>query len=120
MALIEYKIDLDANGDVTIVPTIKRLDPGDEIHLVTETPDAALQFNNESPFLPPDADKVHILRPAGAAPQPLRPAAPIDLSQELAQCGKADSSGTFIPWLQGKSGFPGVGNKSGAPADVPL
>jgi hypothetical protein len=104
MAQIEYLIDLK-NGIVTITPTIRRLDPGDEIHLITTTPNAALQWNNESPFLTPAAESVLVLRQTSSPAQVLNPAKPIDLSEALGQCGETDDAGKFTAWVNG-AGFP--------------
>jgi hypothetical protein len=108
MAQIEFRINLDGNGNLTIVPTIERLDPGDRIHLVTDTPNAALRWNGDSPFLPPAADNVLLLTPASGPRQALEIARPTDMSQSLAQCGEKREDGSFSVWPQLKSGFPRV------------
>jgi hypothetical protein len=105
MAQIEYLIDL-TNGVVTITPTIRRLDPGDEIHLITTTPNAALRWDAESPFLTPAEESVLLLRQKDSPAQALTPSKPIDLSKALGQCGETDGSGgNFTPWVNG-AGFP--------------
>ena len=112
MALIEYTINSDGECKVTIVPTIKRLDPGDEIQFVTSTPNAALQFTGESPFLPPHSQKVYALPRADSARVSLKPARTIDLSQALAQCGVIEGEGVFVAWLKG-GGLPDTGSLEG-------
>jgi hypothetical protein len=107
MALIEFRIDLDGNNNVTIVSTVQRIDPGDEIVMITSTANAALQFNADSPFAAPAAEKI-LLLPQGESRMPLQVARSIDLSQEVALCGTADSEGNFNAWTQG-AGFPGNG-----------
>jgi hypothetical protein len=109
MAQIAYQINMDKDGTVTIVPVIRRLDPGDEIHLITSTPNAALRWNTGSPFQTPAAESVLLLRQTNSPAQVLNPAKPIDLSEALAQCGETDGGGNFIPWGNG----PGFPNGSG-------
>ena len=109
MALIEYIINSDGEGKVTIVPTIKRLDPGDEIQFVTSTPDAAVQFTGESPFLHPHVEKVYTLPRADSARVSLKPSSAIDMSQPLAQCGVIKEGGVFVAWLKG-GGIPDTGS----------
>jgi hypothetical protein len=108
MALIEYKINLDGSGKVVVTSIIRRLDPGDEILVVTETPNAALQWKASSPFASPAAEEIYVLPQASASGQPLQVTRAIDLSQELAQCGEGDGKGNFVPWLQSGGGFPGI------------
>jgi hypothetical protein len=108
MAQIEFRINLDGNGNVTIVPTIERLDPGDRIHLVTDTPNAALRWNGDSPFLAPAAGKVTLLTPSDSPRQTLEIARPTDMSKPLAQCGEGRNDGSFTSWPQVGGGFPHV------------
>lgn len=110
MARIEYRINQDPSGNVTVVSTIERLDPGDEILLVTTTGNAALQWIGESPFAPPADGKVFLLPHTDGSPEPLQVLKSVDMSAGVAQCGESDSGGNFRPWKQGQAGFPGVGN----------
>lgn|SRR5690348_5230867 len=103
MARIEFKIDRDSNGSAIITTTVERIDPTDEILLVTETANAALQWNRDSPFAAPAAEKVYTLPHASAPREPLRAEKTVDLSQQVAQCGEI--AGEFVAWPQG----PGLG-----------
>src|SRR5579871_3676243 len=109
MALIEYKIDRDINGNITIASTVLRIDPGDEIRLITTTPEAALEFSIDSPFSAPAAEKVYILPRADSASSTLKVTRSIDLLKGVAQCGGADSAGNFTAWGGSSGGFPGTG-----------
>jgi hypothetical protein len=104
MARIEYKIDLDKNGRTSVVGTIIRIDPGDEIALVTNTANAALRWTAASPFESPAAESTYLMPQATAAPAPLRVLRPT-LMAGLAECGEKDGNGNFTPW-PGTSGFP--------------
>ena len=112
MALIEFQIDLDSNGNTIITSTIKRIDAGDEIRLMTATPGAALQWSPDSPFAPPHADKLFVLPRAGAGSVALEVTKPLDFSTSLAQCGSADGTGNFAPWGGSSGGFPGGGGSN--------
>lgn len=107
MALIEYAINRDPNGDVTVVGTIRRIDPGDQLILTSGAADTALQWDAESPFAAPAAGKIFPLVSGSAVP--VQVVAPMDLTKALAQCGSQHSDGTFIAWKQGVSGFPNPG-----------
>ena len=109
MAQIEFRIDKDDTGKVVIAARVLRLDPGDEIHLATDTPNAALQFNGESPFLAPDTAKVYMLPGVDAPRRALKPAKAIDMSLSLALCGVSFGDGQFAAWSTG-AGFPDPGN----------
>ena len=61
MALIDCKIDKDANGQTTVSYTVQRIDPGDELNLITETPNAALRWSHDLPFGPAQAGEVYVL-----------------------------------------------------------
>jgi hypothetical protein len=108
MARIQYQINRDSSGNITVVGSIQRIDPGDEIVMVTGTPGTALQWVADSPFADPAAGKVFVLHQADASQHPLRATRAIDMSQSVATCGETDGSGNFTPWSQG-AGFPGIG-----------
>ncbi|HME08707.1 MAG TPA: hypothetical protein VKG25_16745 [Bryobacteraceae bacterium] len=115
MALIEINISM-VNGTLTIVPTIKRLDPSDEIHLISNTANAALKFNDNAPFRLPGADNVYMLPQPTDTRQPLQLSRSIDVSDPasdgFAQCGQ-HINGEFQAWLQSGGGFPPIKKPSG-------
>jgi hypothetical protein len=108
MARIQFQINRDSNGNVTVASSILRIDPTDEIVMLTGTPGTALQWVADSPFADPAAEKVFILHQAAASQPPLHATKSIDMSQPVATCGETDSAGNFTAWSQG-AGFPGVG-----------
>lgn len=110
MARIQFTIDRKIGGEVTIVPSIQRIDPGDEILMATTTPGTALQWKGDSPFAPPAAESVFVLHQGDGSQDPLHATKTIDMPKdvEIATCGEMDNGGKFTPWLQG-AGFPGTG-----------
>jgi hypothetical protein len=104
MALIEFKVNLDANNNIAVEATVLRVDPGDEVVLVTSTPNTALRFNPGSPFAAPAAEKIYLL-PKETPSEPIQVTKSADLSQ-VAECGEADGAGNFAPWV---GGFPNGG-----------
>jgi hypothetical protein len=108
VARIQFQINRDSSGKVTVAGSIQRIDPGDEIVMVTGTPGTALQWVADSPFAAPAAGKVFVLQQTNASQHPLRATKSIDMSQNVARCGETDSAGNFTPWSQG-AGFPGIG-----------
>jgi len=106
MALIRFNINWDGSK-VTIVPDVQRLDPGDEIHLITGTKNGALQILEGSPLLPPGGDKVLMLSLEDSS-QPIRFRDPIDLSKPHAVCGTSTGPGNFQSWLPSGGGFPTI------------
>jgi hypothetical protein len=108
MAQIQYEIDY-SNGKVTITSKIQRLDPADEVLLVTATPNTALQFTGSSPFGAPATGKVYVLPKAGASSPALHVTKSIEMSKSVAQCGGVDSTGKFTAWGGKGGGFPGGG-----------
>src|SRR5271165_572800 len=107
MALIEYRINRDSSGNITIVNTIQRIGPEDEIVVITDTPNTALQWIGVSPFAEPADRGIYRLPLAETYPQGLRATRSIDLAQEVGLCGEVDAEGNFKPWLAGGGGFPG-------------
>jgi hypothetical protein len=114
MARIEYTINLE-NGNTTIVTAVQRLDPGDEVVMITKTPNTALQFNTVSPFDAPANGKIYMLPREGSPSQTLKVARSIDLSKEskeVVQCGESFGSGNFKAWAGvGISPGGGVNNR---------
>lgn len=105
MALIAYEINFGPNGSVTVVSTVKRIDPGDQLVLTSNTADAALQWETVSPFASPAAGKIFPLLSESAVP--VQVVTSMDPTQALAKCGTHDTDGTFTPWSQSANGFPG-------------
>jgi hypothetical protein len=108
MALIDCKIDKDANGNTTVSYTVRRFDPGDELNLVTETPNAALKWNSDSPFDAASAGDVYALPHLSTAPKPFKIVKLMPLNSAIAQCGEKDSDNFFQPWAG--AGFPNIGS----------
>ncbi len=104
MALIEYVINR-VNGGVSVVSTIKRIDPGDQLILTSNEPAAALQWTNGSPLAPPAADNIFPLPLVTGSAVPVQVVAQMDDRQLVALCGTQDSNGTFQAW-EGANGFP--------------
>jgi hypothetical protein len=50
MALIEYRINVDANGNATVIQDVREIDPGDQIRFVATSPGTVIQFDGDSPF----------------------------------------------------------------------
>jgi hypothetical protein len=109
MALIEFKIDRDATGKTVIVSTVRRMDPGDEIVLITDTPGTALQWHVGSPFAEPAAGDVYPVPMSSDAAPPMLITKVIDMSQEVAQCGNGGGDVGFEAWPGGGGGFPSLG-----------
>jgi hypothetical protein len=108
MALIQYVINRAANGGVSVVSTIKRIDPGDQLILTSNEPAAALQWKNGSPLAPPAADNIFPLPLVTGSAEPVKVLTQMDPTEALAQCGN-QNAGAFTPWTQAANGFPGGG-----------
>ena len=111
MAQIKFVIDRDPTHNVTITTIVQRVDPSDEIVIVTHTSNAALEFNQDSPLGHPAGERIVALPLEGTSPAPLRPTVSVDMSQQVAQCGEQDIQGVFSPWGLGTDagGFPSNG-----------
>jgi hypothetical protein len=107
MALIDCKIDKDANGKTTVTYTVQRIDPGDELNLITDTPNAALRWKNDFPFDSGKAGEVYPLPHVSADPKPFKVMKLMPLSSAVAECGEQDGGNLFQPWAG--AGFPNLG-----------
>jgi hypothetical protein len=105
MALIEYAINWDPNGGVTVVGTVMRIDPGDQLILTSKDAGAALKWKTVSPFASPAAGQ--ILPLSNGSPVTVQVVTAMDPTKALARCGERDKDGTFKPWTHSKNGFPG-------------
>jgi hypothetical protein len=104
MAQIVYSVGLDENNKVEVVCMVHRIDPGDEVVVTTKTPNAALQFIEESSFAAPAAGKIYLIPHENADPQILK----VEKSQTVLLCGEANSTGNFTAW-EGVGLIPGGG-----------
>lgn len=109
MALITCNINRDGNGITKITYTVQRLDQNDELILVSNTTNAALNWTGASPFAPAAATKPLLVPQASAAPAPLKITAS---TQQNAICGEVDN-GVFFPWQGAGFPIPGTQTKDG-------
>jgi hypothetical protein len=110
MARIEYRINRDKTGGASVVATVIRVDPGDEVLIVTDTPNATVRWNDISPFAPPAAEEVYVLPNSTVPSVPLTVVRSIEMVS-VADCGEKNSNGDFTAW-PGASGFPNPGGTS--------
>jgi len=113
MALIEYRILVDPNGNFTVLQDVKEIGPGDKIRFVSNDPDVAVQYSpDQSPFLD-QSGAIIPAEPINSAGRPLdvvrsNATAPQQLSSKLQetrktfsfQCGRT-TTGKFEPWGTG-------------------
>jgi hypothetical protein len=109
MALIGCKIDKDANGRTTVTYSVQRIDPGDELNLISDTTNAALKWNSGVPLAAARAGEVYPLPHVNAAAKPFKVTEPMSLSSAVAECGEQGDDNVFKPWAG--DGFPTIGSK---------
>jgi hypothetical protein len=108
MAQIDCKIDKDANGITTVSYTVQRIDLGDELNLITDTPNAALRWNGNLPFDSVQAGEVYPLPHVSASPKTFKVMKAMPLSSPVAECGEQEGDNLFEPWAG--AGFPNIGS----------
>src|ERR1700755_357370 len=98
MALIDCKIDKDATGKTTVSYSVRRIDPGDELNLVTDTSNAALRWNGDHPFEAVQAGDVYLLPNVSTVTKPFKVVRPLPFSSAVAECGEQIGGNVFEPW----------------------
>ncbi|MFN0168164.1 MAG: hypothetical protein ACKV22_17195 [Bryobacteraceae bacterium] len=112
MALIEYMITVDANGNASVVQDVKEIGPGDKIRFVANNSNTAILFDAASPFDSPGpgvsfpVQKKNLQNPPAAlpvtksidqAPKRFVPEFQAERRTFHFQCGQLVNGG-FSPW----------------------
>ncbi len=108
MAAITCKINRDAKGNAEVIYTVHRLDPGDEVTLTTDTPNAAVEWEGPPAFGLAAGHKVLMIPQSGDSKvaHKVKKAMP-----PAATCGEVGSHGKFIAWPG--EGFPSSSTETG-------
>jgi hypothetical protein len=116
MALIEYRITVDGEGNATVVQDVVSIDVNDQIRFVSDVPGTAIRFTDGSPFEieTPGPDRVFpvvgtdlqfvVTRPNSSAPELFVPQFQEERRTFRFEIGQLDSDNYFFPW-QGPGGF---------------
>src|ERR1700739_3403666 len=111
MALIEYRIIVDDNGNATVIQDVQEIGPNDQIRVVCDHLSAAIKFDGPSPFASvPTGNVLRVDGQVGSSPAPRTvtkpntdPDIPNLFSPEFQefrrafhfQCGSVDAGGNF-------------------------
>lgn len=123
MALIEYRIVVDDNGNATVIQDVQQIGPGDQIRFVSNKPGTVIKFASLSPCESIPAGQITRVSAIGAAQAPdavttKNADAQLIFVPELNAkrktfpflCGSVDANGNFKAW-GGQGGIaPGGGS----------